>query len=69
MQKTTRTITMPGMPAFRLTRLEKAIMRVEHYQRAKLDPETTQACIRYVAQTSGYSFEELAGNMRLSFTG
>lgn len=64
-----RTLTLPGMPVFRLSRLEKAIMRVESFQRFQLDGETLQACIRYVAQTSGYSFEELTGNLRLSFAG
>lgn len=67
--KKPRVPTLTGLPVIRLTRLEKAIMRVEQFQRAQLDTETVQACIRYVAQTSGYSYEELTGNMRLNFVG
>jgi hypothetical protein len=66
--------TLPGLPVVippssASTRMDKAIRRVEHYLKSGLDKETTRACVNYVAQTSGYSFQELCEKMRIEFVG
>lgn len=66
--------TIPGMPVVippssASMRMDKAIRRVEHYLKSDLDRETTVACIKHVAQTSGYSFQELCEKMRIDFVG
>lgn len=64
--------TIPGIPVVipissAAARMDKAIMRVEHYLKSDLDGESTVACIRSVARSSGYSLEELGEKMRIDF--
>lgn len=64
--------TIPGMPVVipvssASARMDRAIKRTEHYLRSGLDGESTVACIKSVAQSTGYSLEELGEKMRINF--
>lgn len=61
--------TMIGIPTLKPSKLEYAIIRFEYFKREGFDKDTLQALTRYVAKTSGLSYQELVDKLRLNFVG
>lgn len=57
--------TMVGLPVAVPTKFDLATIRLDLFRREGFDNDTLQEFARYVAKTSGLSYDELASKLRL----